>query len=193
MKVDGGSRGRKTSGLGISTYVTKPVRESVLRETILRALGSKPDGVTKSTPIAPTGLRKAGKSLCILVVDDNAVNRLLATRLIEKEGHTVVSVESGVAALEVFEKQTFDLVLMDIQMPDMDGFEATHAIREKERQSANHVPIIAMTAHAMECDRQRCLSSGMEDYVSKPISKQALLAAIENVLPLPKAEALSGC
>ena len=120
------------------------------------------------------------------MVDDNPVNRLLAARLVEKQGHAVVSAVSGREAIESLEKQTFDLILMDVQMPDLDGFEATQVIREKERGTGNRVPIIALTAHAMEGDRNRCLAAGMDGYVSKPITAQALLAAIESALSTSK-------
>ena len=107
-------------------------------------------------------------------MDDNSVNRLLAARVIEKYGHIAVSAESGGAALEMLESQTFDLVLMDIQLPRMNGFEATRSIRERERRTGTHTPIVALTAHAMQSDRERCLAAGMDDYVSKPISGEAL-------------------
>ena len=104
-------------------------------------------------------------------------------RLLEKRGHTVVVAESGKEALDAWRKQTFDLILMDVQMPEMDGFEATSVIREQEKSGTKHIPIIAMTAHAMVGDRERCLAAGMDDYVSKPIKAANLFAAIERAMP----------
>jgi CheY-like chemotaxis protein len=109
------------------------------------------------------------------------VNQLLASRLLEKQGHNVVIVSNGRAALERLEKAPFDLILMDIQMPEIDGFEATAAIRKEEESTGRHLPIIAMTAHALEGDRERCLAAGMDGYIAKPIKAKDLMAAIENL------------
>jgi two-component system, sensor histidine kinase and response regulator len=111
------------------------------------------------------------------------VNQKVAVRFLEKRGHTVVLADSGKKALDAWRKQPFDLILMDVQMPEMDGFAATAIIRQEEQLGTNHVPIIAMTAHAMVGDRERCLASGMDDYVSKPISSPDLFATIERVMP----------
>ncbi len=119
----------------------------------------------------------------ILLAEDNLVNQKVAVRLLEKKGHTVVVAESGKKALEVWGKQPFDFILMDVQMPEMDGFEATASIREQEKSSGKNIPIIAMTAHAMVGDRERCLAAGMDDYVSKPINATDLFAAIERLMP----------
>jgi two-component system sensor histidine kinase/response regulator len=108
-----------------------------------------------------------------LLAEDNAVNQTLAVRLLEKRGYTVIVAGDGKAAVEEFEKGEFDVVLMDIQMPGMDGFEATGAIREKERLTGAHVPIIAMTAHALKGDQERCLAAGMDAFVAKPIRTRA--------------------
>ncbi len=125
-------------------------------------------------------------SLSVLVVDDNLVNRQLAIRMLEKNGHTVQAVSSGRAAVEALTLKSFDLVLMDVQMPDMDGFEATAAIRRDELRSGNHVPIVAMTACAMRGDRERCLAAGMDSYIAKPISLKALRQVIGEALsPTP--------
>ena len=122
------------------------------------------------------------RSLRVLVVEDNPVNRLLGVRLVEKHGHAVVAVGSGQEALAALKGDRFDLVLMDVQMPGMDGFETTSAIRREENQSGQHLPIIAVTAHAMQGDRERCLLAGMDGYISKPINRRELGAAIENVV-----------
>jgi two-component system sensor histidine kinase/response regulator len=111
------------------------------------------------------------------------VNQLIASRLLEKRGHHVVTSGNGREALERLDKEHFDLVLMDIEMPEIDGFEATATIRKKEETTGARVPIIAMTAHALKGDRERCLAAGMDDYVSKPIQPNALFEAIERLLP----------
>jgi CheY-like chemotaxis protein len=129
--------------------------------------------------------RAASAKLHCLVVEDNPVNQLLAVRLLRKEGHSAVLAGTGLAALAVLERERFDVVLMDVQMPEMDGFETTRAIRKNERQSGAHLPIIAMTAHAMEGDRQRCLEAGMDWYVAKPIDAGEFLAALARVAPAP--------
>jgi CheY-like chemotaxis protein len=110
----------------------------------------------------------------ILVAEDNAVNQRLATRLLEKRGHHVVVVGNGREALIALEKDTFDLVLMDIQMPNMDGMEATTKIREREELAGGHVSVVALTAHAMKGDEELCLAAGMDDYLAKPIRPQEL-------------------
>jgi CheY-like chemotaxis protein/HPt (histidine-containing phosphotransfer) domain-containing protein len=121
------------------------------------------------------------KTLHILLAEDNLVNQKLATRLLEKQGHTVVVAEDGRKALAAFEGAVFDLVLMDVQMPEMNGFEVTAAIREIEKVTGSHVPIVAMTAHALKGDRERCLDAGMDDYVSKPIRTAKLTTVIEKL------------
>ena len=119
----------------------------------------------------------------ILLAEDNPVNQKVAVRFLQKRGHTVVVAESGKKALDAWGKQTFDIILMDIQMPEMDGFEATARIREHEKSTSKHIPIIALTAHAMVGDRERCLAAGLDDYVSKPIDADDLFAAIQRLLP----------
>lgn len=117
----------------------------------------------------------------VLVAEDNAVNRMLATRLLEKHGNTVITAENGREALEVLERESVDLVLMDVQMPEMDGLEATAAIRKKESAEGGHVPIIALTAHAMKGDREKCLEAGADEYLTKPIRTPDLFAALDRV------------
>jgi len=121
--------------------------------------------------------------LHILIADDNLVNLRLARSLLVKQGHSAVAVGSGREALAALEQQNFDLVLMDVQMPDMDGFETTKAIRAQERISKKHLPIVAMTAHAMIGDRERCLAAGMDSYVTKPVDAAKLFTAIADALP----------
>ena len=119
----------------------------------------------------------------ILLVEDNAVNRTIATRLLEKHGHQVIAVENGALAVEATASERFDIVLMDVQMPVMDGLTATTQIRTREHGTGDHVPIIAVTAHALDQDRRRCLGAGMDDYLPKPIRSSDLFAAISRFAP----------
>lgn len=166
---------------GISAYLLKPVKKSDLLDAIMMALGrgygEELRVITRHT------IEEARRKLKILVVEDNPVNQKLAMKMLEKRGHRVVVAENGREALEIYENEWVDLILMDVQMPEMDGFEATRAIREKE--SGGHVPIVAMTAHAMKGDRERCLEAGMDDYVSKPVKAEELFSAIERVALAP--------
>ena len=141
-------------------------------------------GAVEEIPVAavPPPAVPSGVTLNTLLVEDNVINRLLATRLLEKQGHRVTAVVDGRAAVAAIEAQIFDVVLMDIQMPGMNGFEATAAVRAREAGTARHLPIIAMTAHAMAEDRRRCLEAGMDAYVTKPIDVNALMAAISGAV-----------
>jgi two-component system sensor histidine kinase/response regulator len=162
--------------LGISAYLTKPVGQEELRSAIGRALQSEP--YENFPPLtAGSSPRRQGGPLRILLAEDNLVNQRVAVRLLEKRSHSVAIANNGLEVLERVEIQPFDLILMDVQMPGMDGFEATVAIRRKEAALGGHVPIIAMTAHAMEGDRARCLAAGMDGYVSKPIHPDRLFDA----------------
>jgi two-component system sensor histidine kinase/response regulator len=168
--------------LDVSAYLVKPVGEMELLEAIVRmsqspaTIESKPD----SRPHHAT--EKGGPHLRLLVVEDNPVNRLVATRMIENRNHTVRGAANGLEALEMIETEAFDCLLMDVQMPVMDGFEATAAIRNRERDSGRHLPIIALTAHAMAGDLERCLAAGMDGYLKKPIRAEDVFATIERVL-----------
>jgi CheY-like chemotaxis protein len=115
----------------------------------------------------------------VLVAEDNIVNQRVAAGLLTRRGHRVTVVASGREALVALQRDAFDLILMDVQMPDMDGFEATAAIRARERETGGHIRIVAMTAHAMTGDRDRCLAAGMDDYLSKPIDQRSLFDAVE--------------
>jgi len=130
-------------------------------------------------------------SLRILLVEDNEVNRMIATKLLEKRGHVVFAVENGALAVDVTARELFDLVLMDVQMPVMDGITATVRIREREGTSGTHLPIIAVTAHAMDKDRERCLIAGMDEYLPKPIRTADLFAAIARFCPPAVAAAVA--
>jgi PAS domain S-box-containing protein len=170
--------------LGVTTYLTKPVRQSELRQSICIALGHTA-GVISMTS-APKAAEPASHepALRILVAEDNPVNQKVALRMLQKQGHLVTIVGDGRQCLDALERQDFDVVLMDVQMPEMDGFEATAAIRKKESERGGHMPIIAMTAHAMKGDEERCLASGMDSYVSKPIHSGTLISAIHRCLDL---------
>jgi two-component system, sensor histidine kinase and response regulator len=128
----------------------------------------------------PPKIAPASESLHILVAEDNAVNQQIARRLLEKRGHTVVVVADGRAALERLQQEQFDVVLMDVQMPIMDGVEATAAIRAREQQTGDWLPVVAMTAHAMKGDREKYLAAGMDGYISKPVQKEALWEVVED-------------
>ncbi len=171
----------KCQELGVAGYLTKPARRSELYDTIALILGRNPDAAAAATPHRLQEQRPA-QSRRILLAEDNRVNQALTRLLLQKIGHTVVVAENGREALRALDKERFDLVLMDVQMPEMDGFEATAAIREMERASGTHLPVIAMTAHAMKGDEARCLRAGMDAYLSKPISAKRLLEILEKYL-----------
>ena len=183
MLTSAGQRGdgQRCSELGIAAHLTKPVSQSELRETIFMVLDRKAAELAPGLPVArPVVPETPGEaSLKILVAEDNPVNRKLAVKILEKRGHKITVAGNGLEALAALETGAFDLVLMDIQMPDMDGFEATAAIREKERGAARRQPIVAMTAHAMKGDDQRCLDAGMDGYLSKPIRAEELYALLD--------------
>jgi two-component system, sensor histidine kinase and response regulator len=172
--------------VGIAAYLLKPVKQSELLDSILTVLDVHPLSAAPTAVDLPTAQEllpaEIYRPLQILLAEDNKVNQRLASRLLEKKGHTVVPVGNGLEALEALEKGRFDLVLMDVQMPQMSGFEATAAIRAREQRTGARIPIIAMTAHAMTGDRERCLEAGMDDYVSKPIHPQQLFQAIDNAV-----------
>lgn len=130
--------------------------------------------------------RESRTRLRILLAEDNVVNQRLAVKVLTKRGFHVVVAANGKEAVAEFEREPFDVILMDVQMPEMNGFEATAVIREKEEEKGGHIPIIAMTAHAMKGDRERCLEAGMDEYVSKPIRPQVVVDAIESVVEVTK-------
>jgi CheY-like chemotaxis protein len=171
----------KCREIGISAYLTKPIKRSDLVDVIRRVLGMRHFDPAAQALVTTHSLRESRTSLTILLAEDNRVNQALAMRLLEKRGHTVILAETGKAALVALEKQTFDLVLMDVQMPEMDGLEATRSIRQTERTSGKHIPIIAMTANAMIGDKELCVQSGMDGYLTKPLSTKELFSAIESL------------
>jgi CheY-like chemotaxis protein len=183
MLTSGGQRGdgARCKQLGIAAYLIKPVLQADLLDALLQVLSS--DGVAKPTQVITRyTLREGRMPLRILLAEDNLVNQKLASRLLENQGHMVVVAADGAQALGSLEKQSFDLILMDAQMPVMDGFECTAAIRRLEQNTRAHIPIIAMTAHAMLGDRQRCLQAGMDGYIAKPVHAHELFETIETVL-----------
>jgi len=164
--------------MGLAAYLTKPIQQSALLNVIVSAMGE-----TTIAPSAGIGCEaRAERSLQILLVEDHPINQRLAIRLLEKRGHVVTATSIGYQALEQLERSTFDLVLMDVQMPEMDGLEATRRIRDRELQHGGHLPIIAMTAHAMRGDRERCQAAGMDDYLSKPLAVDELYAAVDRAV-----------
>ena len=190
MLSSAGQRGdaKRCRDLGVAAYLTKPVRQAELLDAILTALGTRPTKEPSPALVTRHSLREASNHLRILLVEDNAVNQVPAARLLEKRGHTVIVAGNGKEALAVLEKQSFDLVCMDVQMPEMDGFAATAAIRAKEKISGNHLAVIAMTAHAMMGDRERCLDAGMDDYITKPIRLDELARVLACYSPTNSAE-----
>ncbi len=167
--------------LGVKTNITKPVRPSDLLTAIMIALDIKEVDPEAERKAQDQVLKPDVRPLRILVAEDTPFNQKFITRLLGRWGHESVIAENGQKALDIYSKEAFDLVLMDVQMPEMDGFEATTAIRQLEKQAGRKTPIIAMTAHAMKGDRERCLAVGMDDYVSKPISSDMLLASIQSL------------
>lgn len=168
---------------GFGNHIMKPVFASQLSNAIRSSLGEVSHSIkakTKPRQSTPTN----GRYLSILLAEDNPVNQRLAVRILEKRGHKVTVAANGKAAIEAYENQSFDVILMDVQMPEMNGFEATSIIRQKQKASGKYLPIIAMTAHALNGDRERCLEAGMDDYISKPIKPAELMEVIENFAPV---------
>jgi len=184
MLTSGGpDESNRAAGLGIGGWLTKPVRQSELLGSMLDLLA--PAGLAAEAPGPPPAvaapMRAAGRSLRVLLAEDHPINQKVATRMLENLGHRVTVVGDGRAAVEASGSGPFDLILMDVQMPEMDGFEATAAIRARERTSADRLPIVALTAHAMAGDRERCLAADFDDYLSKPIQAAAILGAFERL------------
>jgi two-component system sensor histidine kinase/response regulator len=184
MLTSAGQRGDavRCRELGIAAYLTKPIKQSELLEAIRATLGARPQKEARPMLITRHSLREGRQRLRILLAEDNSVNQVLAVRLLEKWGHRVTVASDGRQAVAALERQQFDLVLMDVQMPEMDGFEATAVIREREKTTGSHVPIIAMTAHTMKGDQERCLAAGMDAYLSKPIQARDLFDAFEALI-----------
>lgn len=176
MLTSVGQRGHaaRCQELGFSAYLLKPINSQELLDTISAALLETTLGNARQGILTRHSIRESKHRFKILLAEDNPVNQRLAVRMLQKMGHIVSVAHNGRQALQAVEDEQFDLVLMDIQMPELDGLESTAAIREKEKPSGRHIPIIAMTAHAMTGDRERCLQAGMDGYVSKPINANEL-------------------
>jgi CheY-like chemotaxis protein len=165
----------------------KPVSQSELLDAIVAVAGKSfwsPDRLQNIAQQSPRSSNN-NRNLNILLVEDNSINQVLAVTILERQGHTVVVAGNGKIALETIREPAtcgFDLVLLDVQMPDMDGFEVTGVIRRMERSTQTHLPIVAMTAHAMRGDRERCLAAGMDGYLAKAIDQEKLVTAIEDLI-----------
>jgi signal transduction histidine kinase/YesN/AraC family two-component response regulator/HPt (histidine-containing phosphotransfer) domain-containing protein len=183
MMLTSGGRGsdlNRCHELGIAAYLIKPIKQSELLDSILTTLGLAAPAV--EPPHEVFTFEADTRALRVLLAEDNEINQLLALRLLEKQRHSVVIVGNGQEALEAIDVERFDVVLMDVQMPKMGGFEATEVIRAQEQMGSPRLPIIAMTANAMKGDRERCLEAGMDGYVSKPVQAEKLYLEIERVI-----------
>jgi CheY-like chemotaxis protein len=174
----------------VSAYLVKPIRQSDLLDTIVTTLSAQATSGQRVRTTRPA-TRRAEQRLRVLLAEDNVVNQHLAVKLLERRGHEVVVVNTGRQAVDAVAERAFDAVLMDVQMPEMDGFEATAVIRQREATTGRHVPIIALTAHAMKGDRERCLAAGMDGHVIKPLQPDVLYASIEGAASVaaPSSEA----
>ena len=178
---------------GVVDVLTKPVKQADLWHAILRALGTTVPAAQPATALRPAA--PPGRCLRILLAEDNPVNRKLAVSVLERQGHAVTVAGNGREALAALYPpdspaheggwRRFDVVLMDVQMPELDGLRTTETIRERERSAGGHVPVIAMTAYALKGDRERCLEAGMDGYISKPIGLTELQEALRAVIPAP--------
>ena len=183
--TSGGQRGdaARCQRLGVAAYLSKPFDRLELREVLRHVLASDPLLPGPKPLVTRHTLQEQWQPLSFLVAEDNTVNQRLIARLLEKRGHNVVLAQNGREALQTLKQQQFDIILMDVQMPEMDGFEATKLIREEEKASGSHIPIIALTAHAMQGDEERCFACGMDGYVTKPIKLGELFSVMEKVVP----------
>jgi two-component system, sensor histidine kinase and response regulator len=183
MLTSAGHRGDavRCQELGVAAYLLKPIRQTELREAVARVLGAcQQDGaIALVTRYSLQDAREPDARLRVLLAEDNVVNQRLAVRLLEKRGHRVVVAATGLEALKALEAENFDLVLMDVQMPEMDGLEATAILRENEKTTGLHQPVVALTAHAMKGDREKCIEGGMDGYLTKPIRPQELDQLLE--------------
>jgi PAS domain S-box-containing protein len=190
MLTSGGHRNdtARCEELGVKAYLLKPVRRAELREAIERVLGAATEDRQEALITERTleHRRDESTALKILLAEDNDVNQKLATRLLEKRGHQVVVAGNGIQALNALSEGDFDLVLMDVQMPEMDGIEATGALRARESHTGHHQPVIAMTALVMQGDRERCLAAGMDGYLTKPIRPRALDEVLDQFIAIKR-------
>ncbi|MSR58945.1 MAG: response regulator [Planctomycetaceae bacterium] len=166
--------------LGAAAYLMKPVNQSELFDVVVNVLGA--GMIESAAPLPETPAAREPQPLKILLAEDGLYNQKLAVSLLERKGHQVLVANNGAEAVALVQSQSFDMVLMDVQMPEMDGLEATRTIRELERASATHTPIVAMTSQAMKGDREKCLESGMDEYLTKPVRAAQLYAMVDSVL-----------
>ena len=187
MLTSGGQRGdaARCTDLGVAGYLHKPVKQSELLFAIRRILKVPAEAEAGAPLVTRHTIRESERRLHILLTEDNLVNQKLAVKLLEKSGHNVRVANNGKKALEAFRKEPFDLILMDVEMPEMNGLEATSLIREAEKKTGSHITIVAMTAHAMKGDKERCLDAGMDGYVAKPINSKELFETIESFFEGP--------
>jgi PAS domain S-box-containing protein len=196
MMLSSADRGAETGDLPVAAALMKPIKQSELFDAIMTSMGvALRGGAPAATEAEPA---RSSRPLRILLAEDNLVNQKLAIRLLERRGHQVTVANNGKEALAALENELFDVLLMDVQMPEVDGFEATAAIRARERLTGAHLPIVAMTAHAMKGDREKCLRMGMDAYVSKPLQPSELVEAVEGASsplafsPAPSDRTISG-
>ncbi|MGC8856993.1 MAG: response regulator [Anaerolineae bacterium] len=172
---------KRLAQIGCNSYLIKPVKQRVLYEALATLEQKAPQAPATPLSTVQSSPEKPSTRYKILLVEDNPINQKLAIALLQKAGYQVEVAESGLQAVEKATHQTYHAILMDVQMPDMDGYTATRLIRQQEDET-HHTPTIAMTAHAMQGDRERCLAAGMDDYISKPINPQILFATVERWL-----------
>ena len=184
LLTSSGERGdaERAKELGVNVYLPKPIKQGDLHRSIMLAMGALVEGGEQPLITRHT-LREDSRSLRVLVAEDNAVNQTVAVKLLERWGYSPTVVSDGRLAVAAVQEHDLDVVLMDVQMPEMDGLQATRQIRENESGNGSHIPIIAMTAHAHAKDRDRCFDAGMDDYVSKPIDATTLWEAIQKAVP----------
>jgi CheY-like chemotaxis protein len=163
--------------LGIAARLMKPVRRADLRAAILRTVGDQ----AEPAPAPVSRPELAATPMRVLLAEDNTINQRVARCILERAGHQVSIATNGAEAVALWQSHPFDLILMDVQMPEMDGFEATAAIRRRESADGSHIPIVALTAHAMDGYREKCTAGGMDDYITKPIHGPSLLALLERL------------
>jgi CheY-like chemotaxis protein len=189
MLTSSGMRGdgARCRQLGIGGYLTKPIHQGDLLDSILLTLGTSSPATDSAPLVTRHHMAENRRSWRVLVAEDNVVNQRLVERLLQKQGHRVVVVGNGREAVNALERESFDLVLMDVQMPELDGFQATAVIREREKVSGRHLHIIAVTAHAMKGDGEKCVAAGMDGYITKPIQAESLTQAMEALVPFTAA------
>ena len=183
MLTSSGQRGdaERCRELGIGVYLMKPVRPNEVHQALRRLIGLENES-DSNLPFTQHSLEEDRRLLRILVVEDNLVNRKLIQRLLEKHGHTISEAEDGLEALALMENNRYDIVFMDLQMPNMDGFTATREIRKRENTSTRRIPIVALTAYALDEDRRKCLEAGMDAYLPKPINSRDLYEIVDKVI-----------